>query len=103
MTSAKQRRFLKKIKRSKKYPYTNNETSTVTYLKSLGYISTSSEGGDLWGKNATHYCQITEAGRAYLYETRTTALRFTVPVIISICSLAVSVISLLISTGLLPI
>lgn len=91
MLSFTQRRLLRKIRRKPNYTYSPNEKSTILYLKSLGYITVTSTGGDHWGAGSTPQCNITELGRAYLYEVLTTALRFTIPVLISLASLVVSV------------
>lgn len=94
MLNAKQRHLLQKIKRSKKYYYTENESSMISYLRSQKYVSTSSEGGDRWGNNSISFCTITEFGKAYLSNTRNQKLEIWIPHIVTF---AISLIALLIS------
>lgn len=100
MLTSKHRRLLRKILHSEKYYYSSKEESEVLYFQSLKYVTVSREGDDSWGNGGVSFCQVTEAGKAYLYEVKITFLRFTIPVIISLCSLIVSIIALLVS--LLP-
>ena len=97
MISARQRHLLRKIKRNPGYTYTSKEKLASNYLKSIGYISITNTGGDRWGAGSIPTCNITELGKAYLYNEFTTLLRFTIPVIVSFCSLIVSVIALILS------
>lgn len=97
MLTSKHRLLLRKILHSEKYYYSSKEESEVLYFQSLKYVTVSREGDDSWGNGGVSFCQVTEAGKAYLYETKVTFLRFTIPVTISLCSLIVSILAILVS------
>lgn len=73
------------------------------YLREAGYVRIETEdfveelsAGRYVTRTAISSIQITEKGKAYLYDHRTTMLCFAVPTIISIISLLISLTSLFI-------
>lgn len=99
MLSKEQLHFLRKLFRTEKYYFSDEESAIISYLLSNGYISKAYEGGNRWGNGEICFCTITEKGKAYLYDIRKSNLRFLIPVTISACSLIVSTIALCLSLG----
>ena len=96
MLYPRQHHLLKKICRSEKYYFSENEKKIIFYLSSLGFVTVSSENGDRWGNGAIKFCKITEAGKIYLYETWHQLIEKWIPYIITT---AISVLALMKSYG----
>lgn len=97
MLSKKQLSLLKAINKHPRYIPTDDIANEIFYMLALGYISRHNEGGDRWGNGGNVYYNITEFGKAYLYDVHKTNMRFVIPVTISICSLIISVIAIVIT------
>lgn len=104
--SNKQRKLLKKLV---KKPLASFEEIPKTdidaffYLREVGYLKVEYEKSTSQAPNGfiqvntdITYIGISEKGKAYLYDHRTTSLCFAIPTIISLASLAISIFALFI-------
>lgn len=101
--SNKQRKILKKLLKN---PLTSFEEdipnkAVYAYLNTAGYLTVETEtdtselaNGIIGVHSVVKKICVSEKGKAYLYEHRMTSLCFTIPTIISLASLVISIFAL---------